>query len=252
MKWIQAAWFDRMNPYFPQAKGLQPGWTFSFWGIACGGRCSQPGSGTILPPGIEFWLMSELGTPESGAKTGAKPHGGGADSPAFGLGLSTKPEEDGGLPLAVWGTVALTVLIVVGALVLAGRNKAVVAPNTVRPLDAYAASLPLSQLAMSEATSLSGGKMTYLDGHILNSGPKTVTAVTVQVVFQNDVQMPPQLVTLPVMLIRTHEPYIDTETVGDHPLKPADDREFRLTFESVPDNWNTQMPEVRVIQTSLR
>jgi hypothetical protein len=53
-------------------------------------------------------------------------------------------------------------------------------------------------------------------------------------------------------LIRTRDPYIDTESVNAAPLKPGDDREFRLTFETVPENWNTQMPFVRVIHTDLR
>jgi hypothetical protein len=105
---------------------------------------------------------------------------------------------------------------------------------------------------MSESTSLSGGKLTYLDGHIVNSGASTVTGVTVQVVFQNDEQLAPQIETLPLTLIRMKEPYIDTAPVSANPIKPGDDREFRLTFESIPDNWNTQMPEVRVIHTDLR
>jgi hypothetical protein len=48
------------------------------------------------------------------------------------------------------------------------------------------------------------------------------------------------------------EPYIDTEPVSAAPIKPGDDREFRLTFETVPENWNLQMPEVWVIHTGLR
>ena len=57
---------------------------------------------------------------------------------------------------------------------------------------------------------------------------------------------------MPLTLIRMKEPYIDIEPVSAAPLKPGDDREFRLTFEAVPDNWNSQMPEVRVIQTQLQ
>ena len=129
---------------------------------------------------------------------------------------------------------------------------AAAAPNTLQPADAYASSLPLSQFAMSESENLSGGKMTYLDGHIANAGNRNVGAVTVQVVFANDEALPPQIDTVPLMLIRMKEPYIDTQPVSTAPLKPADDREFRLTFESVPDNWNRQMPEVRVIQAELR
>ncbi len=138
------------------------------------------------------------------------------------------------------------------ALVYLGRKKPAPALNTLQPADAYAASLPLTQLAMSESTNLSGGKLTYLDGHVTNTGNRTVTDITAQVVFSNDEAMPPQIDTVPLTLIRMKEPYIDTEPVSASPLKPGDDREFRLTFETVPENWNTQMPETRIIQTSLK
>ena len=156
------------------------------------------------------------------------------------------------LPVAAWGVAALIVIAVIGALVFAGRRKSGPAPNTLLPADSYAVSLPLSQFAMSESGSLSGGKVTYLDGRVHNSGSRTVTAATVQVVFQNDLNLAPVINTVPLTLIRTKEPYIDIEPLSADPLKPGDDREFRLTFDSVPQNWNQQMPEVRVIQTSLR
>jgi Protein of unknown function (DUF2393) len=160
--------------------------------------------------------------------------------------------ERGGLPTSVWIVASLIVVVAVAALVFAGRKKPAATPNTLQPADAYAANLSLSQLAMSESSSISGGKLTYLDGHVRNAGDRTVTGATVQVVFQNDEQLPPQIDTVPLTLIRMREPYIDTEPVSAEPLKPGDDREFRLIFESVPENWNTQMPEVRIIQTSLR
>ena len=174
--------------------------------------------------------------------------GSGAEAGIFG----SSPAERGGLPPAVWGVAALIVVAILGGLVFAGRKKAAVAPNTLMPPDAYAASLPLSQLAMSESTNLSGGKLTYLDGHIHNTGDRTVNAATVQVVFKNDEQLPPQIDTLSLTLIRMREPYIDTEPLSAEPLKPGDDREFRLIFETVPENWNTQMPEVRVIHTGTK
>jgi hypothetical protein len=49
----------------------------------------------------------------------------------------------------------------------------------------YAGSLALTGLAMSESANLAGGKVTYLDGHIANTGARTVTAVTVQVLFRD-------------------------------------------------------------------
>jgi hypothetical protein len=48
-------------------------------------------------------------------------------------------------------------------------------------------------------------------------------------------------------LIRTREPYVDTQPVSAAPLKPGDGQDFRLIFESIPANWNMQLPEIRVI-----
>jgi hypothetical protein len=161
-------------------------------------------------------------------------------------------EGRAGYPVLAWAASAAILILIVGAVLYLGRKKPAPMPDTLQPADAYAASLPLSQFAMSESENLSGGKLTYLDGHVRNAGDRTVSGITVQVVFQNDLALTPQIDTVPLTLIRMKEPYIDTEPVAAAPLKPGDDREFRLTFESVPDNWNTQMPEVRIIGTELQ
>ena len=165
--------------------------------------------------------------------------------------FGSKPPEGGGIPVMAWAVAGLAVLVVVVILLVAGRHKAA-APTTIQPVAPYAASLPLTQLAMSESTSLSGGKSTFVDGHIQNTGSQTATGVTVQVIFRNEEAMPPQIETLPLSLIRTREPYIDTQPVSAAPLKPGDERDFRLIFESIPANWNQQMPEIRIIQVSAR
>jgi hypothetical protein len=156
------------------------------------------------------------------------------------------------MPIAAWGVAGLVVLAVILGLVFATRHKSQAPTNTIQPLAAYAAELPLSQLAMSESTSLSGGKSTFIDGHIQNSGPQTVSGVTVQVIFRNDEAMPPQVQTLPLSLIRTREPYIDTQPVSAAPLKPGDQQDFRLIFESIPGNWNSQMPEIHIISVDAK
>lgn len=166
--------------------------------------------------------------------------------------FSPKPAEPASAPVAIWAIAGLVVLVILAGLILAGRRKSPASLNTVLPLAPYAASLPISQLAMSESTSLSGGKSTFIDGHLQNTGTQTVTAIIVQVLFRNDEQMPPQIETLPLSLIRTHEPYIDTQPVSAAPLKPTDDREFRLIFESIPSNWNMQMPEIHIVQVETR
>jgi hypothetical protein len=165
--------------------------------------------------------------------------------------FASKPPEGGGIPVMAWGIAGLAVLVVIVFLVLAERHKAVT-PTTIQPLAPYAANLPISQLAMSESTSLSGGKSTFIDGHIQNTGSQTATGITAQVIFRNNEAMPPQIETLPLSLIRTREPYIDTQPVSAAPLKPGDERDFRLIFESLPSNWNMQMPEIRLIQVDAK
>jgi hypothetical protein len=162
-----------------------------------------------------------------------------------GLFAPPAPERTG-FPTVAWVVAGLVVLIVLGVLLVAGHRKPPAPGNTLQPIAAYAANLVISQPAMSESTNLSGGKYTYIDGHIKNTGTQTVTGVTVQVVFRNEVNLPPQIETVPLALIRTHEPYIDTVPVSAAPLKPGDEREFRLTFETIPVNWNYQMPEIRI------
>lgn len=148
--------------------------------------------------------------------------------------------------------VAGAVLLMVAALVFFATRHHPAPANTVQPLAPYAASLAVTDLAMSESASLSGAKVTYLDGHIRNTGSQTVTAATVQVLFANDETLPPQLETLPLTLIRTHEPYVDTQPVSAAPLHPGDQREFRLIFENINTNWNGQMPVVHITDVTTQ
>jgi hypothetical protein len=151
-----------------------------------------------------------------------------------------------------WTVAAVAILLGLGALILFGGHRAS-APfggPGLAPPDPYAASLAIGDLKMSEASNFAGSKVTYLDGQITNMGDQTLTAITVQVAFRNDLKEIAQKETLPLSLIRTHEPYVDTQPVSTSPLKPGEQREFRLIFDSVAPDWNQQYPEVRVIQVS--
>jgi hypothetical protein len=90
---------------------------------------------------------------------------------------------------------------------------------------------------MSESANLAGGKVTYLDGHIANTGNRTVTGVTVQVVFRDYANEVAQSERMPLMLIRMREPYIDTEMVSAAPLKPGAEQDFRLNFDRLQPGW---------------
>lgn len=149
-----------------------------------------------------------------------------------------------------WIVAGAVVLVLVAVLVVAGQHRAPV--NGILPIDAQAASLVFSDETLSESTSLSGGKSTYVDGTVLNQGTKTITGVTLQVLFANDQALPPQVETLPLALVRTREPYVDTQPVSAAPLVPGAKREFRLIFENIAANWNQQAPEIRVVHVSTQ
>lgn len=172
----------------------------------------------------------------------------GRDQQAFGGALSPVKERSA----TPWIVAGVVVLAVVLALVLTGRRHGTTQLNQRLPTDPYARNLQVTDLEMSESTSLSGGKSTFLDGQIRNTGAETVSQVTVQVLFANDEGMPPRVETVPLMLIRTREPYVDTQPVSAAPLKPGDSREFRLIFESLPQNWNTQLPEMHITGVSAK
>ncbi len=159
----------------------------------------------------------------------------------------SEPVERNWLPLIV---AAIVVLAVAGALALflgRGKTAPTVTPISAQP-DPYAANLPISNLSMSESSSLSGGKVTYLDGQIVNHGNRTVTAIAIQVLFRDYAHEVAWNETQPLHLIRTREPYVDTEPVSAAPLKPGDQRDFRLIFDSVPDSWDGAFPDLRIIR----
>ena len=168
-------------------------------------------------------------------------------------GMFSEPPRERSFPTTAVAIAAVAVVILVSVLVMLDhRRSAAPAPNTVQPLAAYASSLVVSNIQMSESTSISGGKSTYIDGHIANHGSLTVTGITVQVLFANDTGMPPQIETVPLLLIRTREPYVDTEPVSAAPLASGAEADFRLIFEGINENWNQQTPVIHVTQTVTR
>jgi hypothetical protein len=156
------------------------------------------------------------------------------------------PQERNWLPLAI---AAVVVLAIVGGLVLYfERSKPTPQATPISAsLDPYAASLPISNLAMSESANLAGGKVTYLDGQIANTGNRTIASITVQVLFRDPAHEVAQNETQSLKLIRMRQPYIDVEPVSAAPLKPGDQRDFRLIFDTVAQDWDGAYPEVRII-----
>ena len=158
-----------------------------------------------------------------------------------------EPQERNWLPLAIAAAVVLVVAAVVFFVFEHGKPVASVTPISAAQ-DAYASSLPVTNLAMSESANLSGGKVTYLDGHIANKGSRTVTGIAVQVLFRNYAHEVAQNETQPLKFIRMREPYIDVEPVSAAPLKPGAEQDFRLIFDNVSPDWDGEYPELRIMR----
>jgi Protein of unknown function (DUF2393) len=156
------------------------------------------------------------------------------------------------MPWIVAGVVVILALVLLAVLGRRPTSAPGVAGTGMAAAAPYAANLPISGLEMSEATSFSGSKVTYIDGKIANTGNLTISGITVQVGFRNDLGQLAMREAMPLNFIRTRQPYIDTEPVSAAPLKPGDTQSFRLIFDNVPPDWNQQAPEVRVIAVQSR
>lgn len=155
------------------------------------------------------------------------------------------------MPLTIAAGAVLIVALVAVFVLEHGKGPATVTPVTAT-LDPYAASLPVTNVVMSESANLAGGKVTYIDGHIANSGNRTVTGVWVQVLFRNAANEVAQNETQPLKWIRTRDPYVDLEPASAAPLKPGDSQDFRMIFDSVTPGWNGVYPEIRIVRVEAK
>jgi hypothetical protein len=148
------------------------------------------------------------------------------------------------------------VIAVVGALFFfyeRGKSGPTITPISAT-VDPYAANLTIGNLAMSESSNLSGGKVTYLDGHITNAGKRTVTGITVQVLFRDAAREVAGNETQALQIVRTRDPYVDVEPLSAAPLKSGDAADFRLVFDApaIPDQWDGAFPDIRIIRVDTR
>lgn len=165
--------------------------------------------------------------------------------------MFAEPPRERQFPTTAVAIAAVAIVILVVVLVLLGRRHGpAMNPNTLQPIAAYAPELALSNIAMSQSTNMAGGESTYIDGHVVNNGPKTVTGVTIQASFLGGAQ--PALQTAPLDVIRMRQPEVDVEPLSVAPLAPGAGADFRLIFEGVSQDWNEQQPALRIIDVQTK
>ena len=158
----------------------------------------------------------------------------------------SQPEESAPWALIAGGFVAM--LLVVGVIYLLSRP-AEHAPQTASP---YAEKLQLSDFKMSTAQNFMGSTVTYLEGKVTNSGDQTVIHATVEVTFQNSLQQVVQQESPPLTVLQERPGYSDAMDLNMAPLAAGQSRTFRLTFEHISEDWDRQVPRVRVVAVQTR
>ena len=170
--------------------------------------------------------------------------------------LNPPPEPSRG-PFLGLGICFALILIVVVALIVSSRTsptRIATAPKIMQSgdSDAYAANLRLSEVNLSAADNFAGGTSYYVEGTVSNTGNKVVNGATVEITFKNSLGQVVQRETQNLMIVLARQPAIDVVALNVAPLKPAQSREFRLTFERISADWNQQKPDLRLINVFLK
>jgi hypothetical protein len=95
-------------------------------------------------------------------------------------------------------------------------------------------------IALSEATNMLNQNFTYVNGVVSDDGADTVKEVEVTIEFKNSMDQ--------VGLRETRK----LLGVGAAPLMGGDHRDFSVTLEAVPTDWNHEYPSIRVTGLQLQ
>ena len=105
---------------------------------------------------------------------------------------------------------------------------------------------------MSAEENFVGATVSYLDGTVTNSGDKAVTHAMVEVIFKDDMGQVVGQEPMPLRVLRASGPYPEAVDLSVSPLAPGKTQPFRLTFDSISQQWNRQYPEIRVTDVTVK
>lgn len=99
---------------------------------------------------------------------------------------------------------------------------------------AYAENIRFDNIQMARATNLLNQEFTYVNGTLTNGGARSIRALSVTMEFRDPFNQ--------VVLRDTEQPI----GMGNAPLGAGQKRDFQITLEHVPAQWNQQVPTFRV------
>ncbi len=126
--------------------------------------------------------------------------------------------------------------------VLGSHGSAVAAKLPFGPAEqTYAERIHFNDLHMSRSTNMLKQEFTYVNGTMSNDGVQTIRAMEVTVEFRD---------ALNQVILRDSQFVIAPS--ADPPLNAGLSREFQVTLEHVPAEWNQEYPSIRVTGLMLQ
>ena len=152
----------------------------------------------------------------------------------------TEREERSSFPVAFLAGLVI-VFIVVGCAVLISRyahSRQTAAASAKLPFgpaeQAYAGNIQFGNIQMARATNLLNQEFTYVNGTMTNGGARSIGRLSVVMEFRDPFNQ---------VVLRESEQLIGR---GNAPLAGEQHRDFQITLEHVPAEWNQQVPTFRV------
>jgi hypothetical protein len=79
-----------------------------------------------------------------------------------------------------------------------------------------------------------------------------VTGASARVIFKDSMDQTVGDERVPLHVLETKGPYPDTVDLSASPIPPGQSKTFRLTFESISNQWNHQYPEIQILDVATR
>jgi hypothetical protein len=148
-------------------------------------------------------------------------------------------DQEGRFPAAfVVGLVVVSLIVIV--IMLATHSTHPTQPGRQPKLpygaaeQGYAGNIHFQKLEMSESSNMLNQEFIYLNGVISNDGARTIQALETTIEFHDPFNQ---------VILRETQRLI---SASGQPLGPGKQRDFQVTFEHVPVEWNRQFPKIQV------
>ena len=153
-------------------------------------------------------------------------------------------EQRSQFPIA-FGAGAVVVLLLLGGVILLSRGShhngaGAAAKLPFGPTEqAYAEHIHFKDIQMAKANNFLNQEFTYIAGTLWNDGARTIRAIDVTLEFHDPFNQ---------VILRETEPLVGPK---DAALPGGQRRDFQITLEHVPVEWNQQYPSIRVTGLTL-